>query len=167
MDKVSVLQKVFNFILTLWVSSCSPFLTLGLRAAGGPPGPQGQVVPFLSHPEKIKSEPDVAPGPVTMEVKVKGNHVKSATHHPFLHRKISTSGLGVEVKCASNLGGMVGKCATMERNNNETWKKRKEKHTSVKQRCCKLKEAKWEQATSPHTQIFGVKMPLRKPWSSS
>ncbi len=50
-DKVCVLQKVFHVA----VSGCPP-PALGHGAAWGPPGPQGQPVPFPSHPERTSSQ---------------------------------------------------------------------------------------------------------------
>lgn len=104
MGMFSVTQRVFNFVLTLWVSSSSPLGSQCSRRALRPT----RLGSHVSQPplENPKSRPAVAPGPVTLEVKLKGNN---ATHHHFLHRKISISGLGAAVKCTSNLGGMVGK----------------------------------------------------------
>lgn len=47
-------------------------------------GPQDQPSPISKTPrENLKSGPDVTAGPATLEVKVRGNHVKFATHHHF------------------------------------------------------------------------------------
>lgn len=59
----------------------------------------------------------MAAGPATLEVKVKGNHVKFATHHHFLDREINRSGLGEGVRCRMAVGGVVEMYAVRERSN--------------------------------------------------
>lgn len=77
------------------VSGCPPSLptpdpppgpgTWGQRV--GLLGPQDQPSPISKTPwENLKSGPDVTAGPATLEVKVRGNHVKFATHHHFSSR---------------------------------------------------------------------------------
>lgn len=71
--------------------SSSPGTWGSMRA----PRPTRPASPISQPPwENLKSGPDVAAGPATLEVKVKGNHVKFATHHHFLDREINRSGLG-------------------------------------------------------------------------
>lgn len=56
---------------------------------------------LISQPpwKNLKSGPDVAACPDTLEVKVKGNHVKFATHNHSLDRKINRSGLRGDARC--------------------------------------------------------------------
>lgn len=56
----------------------------------------------------------MAAGPATLEVKVKGNHVKFATHHHSLDREINRGGLGGEANRAGEVGGVGRKCAARE-----------------------------------------------------
>lgn len=72
--------------------------------------------PFPSHPEEnLESGPDVAAVPATLEVKVKGKHVKFATHHHFLDRQINRSDFGGEIRCRGEVGGEDG-AATEQKN---------------------------------------------------
>lgn len=94
--------------------SSSPGTWGSMRA----PRPTRPASPISQPPcENLKSGPDVAAGPATLEVKVKGNHVKFATHHHFLDREINRKGLGGEVRCRREVGRVVGMCAARERSN--------------------------------------------------
>ena len=71
--------------------SSSPWMWGSTRA----PRPTRPASPISQPPcENLKSGPDVAAGPATLEVKVKGNHVKFATHHHFRDREINRTSLG-------------------------------------------------------------------------
>ena len=82
------------------------------------PRPTRPASPISQPPcQNLKSGPDVAAVPATLEVKVKGNHVKFATHHHFLDREINRSGLGGEVRNRRGVGGVVGIFSAGERGN--------------------------------------------------
>jgi len=88
------------FMLLLEGVLAQPSSSPGTWGSRRAPRPTRLVRPISQPPwESSKSGPDVAAGPATLEVKVKGNHVKFATHHHSLDREINRSGLGVEVKC--------------------------------------------------------------------
>lgn len=70
----------------------------------------------------------MAAGPATLEVKVKGNHVKFATHHHSLDREINRSGQGGEVWSA------VGKCAGVKRDKKNKEEGLKEMRGNAKRR---------------------------------
>lgn len=93
-DKVCIFQRGFH-VGCWWVSSPSPPPARGLGGCTRAPRPTRPVSPTSKPPwENLKSGPDVAAGPATLEVKVRGNHVKFATHHHFLDREINRGGLG-------------------------------------------------------------------------
>ena len=90
----------------------------GTRGSMRAPRPTRPASPISQPPcQNLKSGPDVAAVPATLEVKVKGNHVKFATHHHFLDREINRSGLGGEVRNRRGVGGVVGIFSAGERGN--------------------------------------------------
>lgn len=97
------------FMLLLVGVLPQPSSSPGTRGSMRAPRPTRPASPISQPPcENLNSGPDVAAGPATLEVKVKGNHVKFATHHHFLDREINRSGLGVEVRCRRGMWGVVG-----------------------------------------------------------
>lgn len=82
-NKVCVFQRGFH----VGVSGCPPsplslLLPWDMGRREGLLGPQDQPSPISKPPwENLNSGPDVTAGPATLEVKVKGNHVKFATHY--------------------------------------------------------------------------------------
>lgn len=106
-DKVCVPQRGFYVA----VSGCPPPVSPGTRGSVRAPRPTRPASPISQPPcEILKSGPDVAAGPATLKVKVKGNHVKFATHHHFLDREINRSGLGAQVRHGNGQGGIVSDC---------------------------------------------------------
>lgn len=113
------------FMLQLVGVLPQPSSSPGTRGSMRAPRPTRPVSPISQPPwENLKSGPDVAAGPATLEVKVKGNHVKFATHHHSLDREINRSGLGQEVRCRGEVGGVVGGCTAREKSNKVRWTKK-------------------------------------------